>query len=109
VLLPVVRSAGTLYWASVVGVTGTITGLLSLTDLGLAAILVAIVAMPIYQLIGGVVALIASAASCSRTRAGGAARCACARVGDARSEALPTGELETPSGRIGRRCSGRCP
>ncbi len=62
-LLPAVRRAGTLYWISVAGVTGGITSLLSFTDLGLAALLVALVAMPIYQLIGGVVALVVAAAT----------------------------------------------
>lgn len=63
VLLPAVRNATTLYWASVAGVTGAITLALTFTDLGLAAFLVALIAMPVYQLIGGGIALIATAAT----------------------------------------------
>lgn len=73
VLLPALRSATTLYWVCVAGVAGASTLLLSFTDLGLAAILVALVAMPIYQVIGGGIALVVAAATNSAPLARSAA------------------------------------
>jgi hypothetical protein len=73
VLLPVVRNATTLFWACVAGVAGAGTLLMSFTDLGLAAILVTIVVMPVYQVIGGGLALVGAAATNSSPPARSAA------------------------------------